>query len=151
MRRLAFLLMALVLVLGAAACGGGEDESASPETVEGTLSTDTSGAGGEGETSAETGEGTVSTDTSGAGGDSAAEGNAENGKSLFASNGCGGCHIYGPAGSSGNAGPNLDEAQPDFDEAYDQIEKGGGGMPAFGDRLSDQEIADLAAFVSQGG
>ena len=129
MRRLAFLLVGLVLVLGAAACGGGEDESASPETVEGTLSTDTSGAGG----------------------DSSAEGNAENGKSLFASNGCGGCHTYGPAGSSGNAGPNLDELQPEFDEAYDQIEKGGGGMPAFGDRLSDQEIADLAAFVSQGG
>ena len=28
-------------------------------------------------------------------------------------------------------------------------QNGGGGMPAFGDRLSDQEIADVAAFVTQ--
>jgi mono/diheme cytochrome c family protein len=32
----------------------------------------------------------------------------------------------------------------------EQIRNGGGGMPAFGDRLSDQEIADVAAFVTQG-
>ena len=31
-----------------------------------------------------------------------------------------------------------------------QVQNGGGGMPAFGDRLSDQEIADVAAFVTQG-
>ena len=130
MRRLALVLGALVLLVGAAACGGGEEETATPETVVGTLPADTTGGGG--------------------GGDGG-EGDPANGKSVYASAGCGGCHAFQPAGSTGTAGPSLDDADVDYDEAYDQIEKGGGGMPAFGDRLSDKEIADVAAFVTQGG
>ena len=30
-----------------------------------------------------------------------------------------------------------------------QVTNGGGGMPAFGDRLSEQEIQDVATYVSE--
>ena len=122
MRKLVLLLAALVLVVAIPACGGEEDEQALPETVVGTLPADTGAA---------------------------AEGDAANGKKVFASAGCGGCHTFSAAGSSGTVGPNLDDANVDVDAAVQQIKNGGGGMPAFGDRLSDQEIADVAAFVTQ--
>lgn len=77
----------------------------------------------------------------------AAEGNAEAGAQLFADNGCGNCHTLEAAGSTGTIGPNLDELQPSFEAAVEQITNGGGAMPAFGDTLSDQEIRDLAAYV----
>jgi mono/diheme cytochrome c family protein len=122
-RKLVLLLAALVLVVAIPACGGEEDEQALPETVEGTLPTETGGA--------------------------AAEGDPAKGKSIYASAGCGGCHTFSAAGSTGTVGPNLDEASIDFDGAVQQVKNGGGGMPPFGDRLSDQEIADVAAFVTQ--
>jgi mono/diheme cytochrome c family protein len=122
-RKLVLLLAALVLVVAIPACGGEENEDALPETVEGTLPTDTGGA--------------------------ASEGDPANGKTLYASAGCGGCHTFSAAGSTGTVGPSLDDSDMDFDAAFQQIENGGGGMPAFGDRLSDQEIADVAAFVTQ--
>ncbi len=123
MRKLVLLLAALVLVVAIPACGGEENEDALPETVEGTLPTDTGGA--------------------------ASEGDPANGKTLYASAGCGGCHTFSEAGSTGTVGPNLDDSNMEFDAAVEQIKNGGGGMPAFGDRLSDQEIADVAAFVTQ--
>ena len=122
MRKLVLLLAALVLVVAIPACGGEEEEQALPETVEGTLPADTGAA---------------------------TEGDANNGKKVFASAGCGGCHTFSAAGSTGTVGPNLDEANVDVDAAVQQVKNGGGGMPAFGDRLSDQEIADVAAFVTQ--
>ena len=122
MRKLVLLLAALVLVVAIPACGGEEDEQALPETVEGTLPADTGAA---------------------------TEGDPANGKTIFASAGCGGCHTFSAAGSTGTVGPNLDDASVDFDAAVQQVKNGGGGMPAFGDRLSDQEIADVAAFVTQ--
>jgi mono/diheme cytochrome c family protein len=121
-RKLVLLLAALVLVVAIPACGGEEEEQALPETVEGTLPADTGAA---------------------------TEGDATNGKKIFASAGCGGCHTFSAAGSTGTVGPNLDDAAIDVDAAVQQIKNGGGGMPAFGDRLSDQEIADVAAFVTQ--
>ena len=78
-----------------------------------------------------------------------ADGNAEAGKAVFASAGCGGCHVFSAAGSNGTAGPNLDEAQPDYEEAAEQIANGGGGMPPFKGQLSEEQIADVAAFVSE--
>ena len=121
-RKLVLLLAALVLVVAIPACGGEEEEQALPETVEGTLPADTGAA---------------------------TEGDAANGKKVFASAGCGGCHTFAAAGSTGTVGPNLDDASVDVDAAVQQVKNGGGGMPAFGDRLSDQEIADVAAFVTQ--
>lgn len=121
MQRLGLLLAVLVLVLGAAACGGEENETATPETVEGTMPTATGGEHPEGDPAA--------------------------GKAVFASAGCGGCHTFAAANSSGTIGPDLDQSSIDFAAAHTQIADGGGGMPAFKDRLSEQEIADVAAFV----
>jgi mono/diheme cytochrome c family protein len=46
-------------------------------------------------------------------------------------------------------GPNLDELKPSFDAVVSQVTNGGGGMPAFADQLSEQEINDLAAYVTE--
>ena len=70
------------------------------------------------------------------------------GAAVFASAGCGGCHTLAAAGASGTSGPNLDELQPDEDTVADQVTNGGGGMPAFGDRLSEEEIQAVATYVA---
>jgi mono/diheme cytochrome c family protein len=44
-------------------------------------------------------------------------------------------------------GPNLDEVQPSAENAYEQILNGGGGMPPYEGQLSEQEIADVTAYV----
>jgi cytochrome c6 len=77
----------------------------------------------------------------------AAEGNAEAGKSVFASAGCGGCHTLEAAGSTGTVGPSLDESKPDFDLVVERVTNGQGVMPSFKDRLSEQQIKDVAAYV----
>ena len=71
------------------------------------------------------------------------------GAEVFASAGCGTCHTLDAAGSSGSTGPNLDDLQPDKETVVSQVTNGGGGMPAFGDRLSEQEIEDVATYVSE--
>jgi cbb3-type cytochrome c oxidase subunit III len=71
-------------------------------------------------------------------------------KSMFTSN-CGSCHTLQKAGTSGTVGPNLDEAQASFEDAVRQIRNGGGGMPAFGDQLTDEQIRALARYVSERG
>ena len=80
---------------------------------------------------------------------SGGEGDAAAGKAVFASAGCGGCHTLKAAGSSGNVGPNLDQLQPDFEAVQDQVEHGGGGMPPYDGELSDEQIQNVAAFVSK--
>ena len=40
------------------------------------------------------------------------------GKALFASNGCGSCHTYKPAGSNGKVGPDLDKLAADAKKAH---------------------------------
>ena len=130
MRRLALIFAALVLAFPLASCGGGSDETTAPETVEGT----TEGGG------ATTGE----TETGGGGG----AGDAANGKKVFASAGCGSCHTLSDAGSSGTVGPNLDDAKPSEDKVVERVTNGSGVMPSFKDQLSEQEIQDVAAYVS---
>ena len=51
------------------------------------------------------------------------------------------------AGSSGSVGPNLDQSKPDLELVVDRVTNGPGAMPSFGDQLSEQEIADVAAYV----
>jgi cytochrome c oxidase subunit 1 len=79
-----------------------------------------------------------------------AAGDAENGKQLFASSGCGGCHILADAGAAGEVGPALD-GNANLTEALvtDRITNGLGAMPAFADRLSEVEIRALTAYVLQ--
>lgn len=137
MRRVApFLAFAFLL----AGCGGGTTASPTASKVEGTLPT----------TSAQ----------------QAATGNAKAGASLFTAQGCGGCHTFQPAGSGGNVGPDLDKLaqyaksanQGSLQEfthesianpsAY--VEKGfPPSMPDFGQTLSDQQIADLTAYLTE--
>jgi mono/diheme cytochrome c family protein len=76
-----------------------------------------------------------------------AEGDAAAGEDVFASAGCGSCHTLEAAGASGQVGPNLDESQPDAELVEDRVRNGAGAMPAFEGQLSDQQIADVTAYV----
>jgi mono/diheme cytochrome c family protein len=116
-------LAALVLFVG---CGGSEETTPTPETVIGTVPTETGGGGG-------------------GGGD--VEGDPAAGKDVYASAGCGSCHVLADAGSTGTIGPSLDDSSVDFNAAVEQITNGGGGMPPFSGELSEEEIANVAAYV----
>jgi mono/diheme cytochrome c family protein len=72
------------------------------------------------------------------------------GAAVFAEAGCGGCHVFTPANSEGTIGPALDDTALNKDEIEQQVRNGGGGMPAFGDRLSDEEIEAVADYVESG-
>ena len=69
------------------------------------------------------------------------------GKEVFTSS-CGGCHTLADAGTSGTTGPNLDDAAPDAATVKAYVRGGAGGMPAFGDDLSNAQIDAVAAYVS---
>jgi mono/diheme cytochrome c family protein len=80
----------------------------------------------------------------------ATESEGADGAAVFAEAGCGGCHTFGAANSSGTVGPSLDGIDLSKDEIAQQVRDGGGGMPAFGDRLSDAEIDAVADYVENG-
>jgi cytochrome c551/c552 len=109
-----------------------------------------------------------STQTSGAGTTTATPaGNPANGKQLFATNGCGGCHAFKPAGTSGQVGPDLDKLadyakqakQPEAKFVHTSIVDPNAyvqpGFPAkvmptnYDAKLSDAQLADLVAFLVQ--
>ncbi|HEY0417147.1 MAG TPA: cytochrome c [Gaiellaceae bacterium] len=69
------------------------------------------------------------------------------GKKVFASAGCTGCHTLKDAGSNGTVGPNLDQAKPPLSLAVQRVTKGAGAMPSFKGQLSDKQIADVTAYV----
>lgn len=72
---------------------------------------------------------------------------AASGKDVFTTT-CGGCHTLADAGTSGAIGPNLDDAKPDAATVKAFVRGGGGGMPAFGDKLANAEIDAVAAYVA---
>ncbi|MDH4177739.1 MAG: c-type cytochrome, partial [Thermoleophilia bacterium] len=75
-------------------------------------------------------------------------GDPANGKAVFASEGCGGCHALADAGATGAVGPSLDgNAALTEQLLVDRVTNGMGAMPAFGERLSEQEIADVSAYI----
>ena len=77
-------------------------------------------------------------------------GDATAGEEVWTFAGCGACHTLAAAGSEGQLrGPNLDDLQPDFDTVVRQVTNGGGGMPAFSERLTEDQIQDVAAYVSE--
>ena len=142
MRRaaLVFVALALVFVAGglAAGCGGEEEATPTPDTVTGTLTTDTE------TTTEETTDEETTTDTGTAG-----EGDPAAGKEVFLGvGGCGSCHTLADAGTGGAIGPNLDDAQPSLELALDRVTNGQGAMPSFSGQLTEQQIADVAAYVS---
>jgi glucose dehydrogenase/cytochrome c5 len=69
------------------------------------------------------------------------------GEETFDTN-CSSCHTLAAAGTNGNVGPNLDELEPSKSLVEKQVTNGGGGMPAFGSTLSEEEISSVAEFVS---
>lgn len=136
-RLLPFLALAFVL----AGCGGGKVVSPTAQTVVGSLPTTTTSA-------------------------APVKGDATAGEALFKAQGCGGCHTFTPAGTNGNVGPDLDKlaqyaktanqgSLADFTHESianpsSYIEKGyPNAMPNFGQTLSDKQIADLVAFLTQ--
>ena len=76
-----------------------------------------------------------------------AEGDAAAGEAVYASAGCGGCHVLEAAGSSGSVGPNLDETKPDHALVVDRVTNGSGVMPPFAGQLDEEQIQDVAAYV----
>ncbi len=76
-------------------------------------------------------------------------GGPTDGKAIFASAGCSGCHTLAAAGSTGNVGPNLDEAKPSKQLALDRVTNGRGGMPSFKGQLSQAQIEAVATFVAE--
>jgi mono/diheme cytochrome c family protein len=135
MRRVApFLLVAFVL----AGCGGKQTVSPTAETVVGTVAAEKQQVAGD----------------------------AKAGATLFGAQGCGGCHVFKPANSQGNVGPDLDKlaqyaktanqgslqefAHESIANPSAYIEKGyPNAMPNFGSTLSDKQIADLVAYLTQ--
>jgi cbb3-type cytochrome c oxidase subunit III len=74
-------------------------------------------------------------------------GGGTDGKGLFKTN-CGSCHTLSDAGTSGAAGPNLDDSKLALAAVVKQITKGGGGMPAFGGTLSKQQVELIAKYIT---
>lgn len=161
MRRTAVALVLLVAAFGlvATGCGQEQEQSATPETVEGstptetteteTTETETTETTGTETTETDETETTETTETETTATTPAVEGDPVAGKEVFlGASACGGCHTLADAGTSGASGPNLDEAQPDAATVKAYVRGGGGGMPAFGDDLSNAEIDAVAAYVA---
>jgi len=89
---------------------------------------------------------------------------ASAGKTLFSQN-CGGCHTLADAGTTGNLGPNLDDAfraarteeggsfqeSTIFDVTLDQMKLAASPMPRFDtgpQKLSEDELRNIAAYVA---
>jgi cytochrome c551/c552 len=142
-RRLALLVLLAVLAAGCGSTvpgGGRKVTTPTPVTVVGTIPSQTGPAG-----------------------------NAARGKVVYNANGCGACHTFTPAGSTGKVGPDLDNLAASAKKAnqgtlaqyvLSSIVNPNGyivpGYPAnvmpqtFGQKLSKQQLADLVAFLTQG-
>jgi mono/diheme cytochrome c family protein len=130
--------LALLALLGAlaAGCGGEETVSPSPETVVGQPPA----------------------------APQPAKGDAKAGRQVFIDSGCGGCHAFEAAGTTGQTGPDLDNLQEYADKAGQPLEEfvresivqpdayveegfPQGVMPAWsGD---EKQLADLVAFLTK--
>jgi cytochrome c553 len=150
MRRVPVALAVIALAVGLAGCGYEGQTTASPETVEGTVTqtteTETTETGTTETGTTETGT-TETTETATTETTGGLEGDPVAGKEIFTTN-CGGCHTLSDAGTSGTVGPNLDDAQPDEALVVERVTNGQGAMPPFKGTLSEQQIADVAAYVS---
>lgn len=150
-------LLLILIALGAlgtgvlTACGGGDTEASGTIGGEVTIGTGTVGTPVGDDQAADGGEAAATT-AEAEGGETAAaagEGDAAAGAAVFEGAGCGGCHTLAAAGSAGNVGPNLDELKPSYDQVLDIVTNGRGAMPAFSGQLSEDDIKNVAAYVSQ--
>jgi uncharacterized membrane protein len=78
----------------------------------------------------------------------ASAGSVTAGKQVFLTAGCAGCHTLADARSSGNVGPDLDAARPSRALVANRVTNGQGVMPSFANKLSETQIANVAAYVS---
>ena len=151
MRRAPVIAAVIALAAGLAACGYEGQTTASPETVEGSVPTETTPTETTDTTETETTETetteTETTETTTTETTPTPEGDPVAGKVVFTTN-CGGCHVLSDAGTSGTIGPNLDDSQPDAALVVDRVTNGQGAMPPFEGVLTEQQIADVAAYVS---
>jgi cytochrome c551/c552 len=150
-------LILATAALALAGCGGEQTVSPKPQKVEGTVPKQTAPATTS--TTPSTGGGSQTTTSKGRGGAS--------GKAVFASNGCGSCHTYKPAGSKASIGPDLDKLAtyakqakkplPDFvresivkPNAY--VEKGfpPNVMPSTFASLPKNQLDALVTFLTKG-
>jgi mono/diheme cytochrome c family protein len=119
MARLIPIILAIFLLgLGGVACGGDDGDGTATTTTEETTGT-------------ETGEETTTAA----------------GREVFVAN-CGSCHTLSDAGTSGTIGPTLDGIGLSAAEVEQQVRTGGGAMPAFEGQLSEEEIAQVSAYVA---
>lgn len=89
-------------------------------------------------------------------------GNPTAGKAVFASQGCGNCHTFAPAGATGTVGPNLGTVLKGKDAAFvresivNPNKEIASGFPPnvmpqdYGQKLSPKQIDDLVAFLLKG-
>ena len=74
------------------------------------------------------------------------------GEQVNADAGCGSCHTLAGAGagagSSGTVGPSLDTRPVSAALVANRVTNGKGAMPPFADRLSDEQIQDVAAYLA---
>ncbi len=148
-------LIAIVIALGAltlgilTACGGGTDAAGTlggEVTIgTGTNPTSTPVVTSDVDPAATTAAASTGATTAAA----ASPGDAAAGAAVFSSAGCGGCHTLAAAGSAGAVGPNLDDLKPSYDAVLKQVTNGGNGMPAFSGTLSEADIQNVSAYVSQ--
>ena len=130
MRRRLLAITLLSSAVAVAGCGSGETVTPTPETVQGTIAQAT-----------------------------VAEGDPAAGKEVYAAQGCGSCHTFEEAGSTGQVGPNLDESlQGDDAEHIRQsivnpdadLEEGfqAGVMPSYAGKIEGDDLANLVAFLN---
>ena len=151
------------VTLTVAARSGGATTTAAPATT-------TAAAATTATQTAQTATAPKATTTAGTTTKPAATANAAQGKAVYASSGCGSCHTFKPAGSSGTVGPDLDTT-PAKDatknnkplaafiresivspNAYISPGYPKGVMPQnFGSTLSKTQLDQLVAFVAAGG
>lgn len=78
--------------------------------------------------------------------DSTAELDLDKAKQSFQTN-CRSCHSLADANAAGVFGPDLDQLQPDARRVREQIDSGGGGMPA--DIIEGDEADTVARYVAR--
>jgi mono/diheme cytochrome c family protein len=125
-RRVHSAAAALGVAAGLAGCGSQGTVKPLPQTVQGTLPKASAGPVAPAEK---------------------LKGDPAAGKAIFAKAGCASCHTLAAAGAQGTVGPNLDQAKPNYKLVVTRVTFGKGVMPAFKGQLTDQQIADVSAFV----
>jgi mono/diheme cytochrome c family protein len=73
-----------------------------------------------------------------------AAGNVENGRKAFTRHGCFSCHGYS---GEGGRGARLAQSLPPFEAFAQYVRRPQRTMPPFGNQVSDQELADMYAFI----